>query len=377
MKTKNILMATALTAFAFAGSAIAQQTQDLPDRLKMGQERVKVRHEIRLPQIDGYTPLKCDLHIHTIFSDGIVWPSLRVREAWEEGLDAIALTDHVEGQPAREGVQKGDLDLAYKNAEEEALRRDIILIKGGEITRSMPPGHLNALFLKDVDALQQADVVDALKEAKRQGAFIFWNHPGWNVKEVKWHDIHEQLWKEGLLNGIEVFNEFEWYPKALEWAKDKQLTIVANTDVHDVIERLYDRRSTSHRPLTLVLAKEKTAAALKEALFAGRTLIWFYDTVIGEERYLKQLFKGAVRVEAPHHVTDAYAYLTVTNTCDVPFTLEAVAKETSENGYPRAFVLPAGASVTLTVPKDAQHNVAYRVKNLLMAYGQCLEVSLF
>lgn len=34
-----------------------------------------------------------------------------------------------------------------------------------------------------------------------------------------------------------------------------------------------------------------------------------------------------------------------------------------------AFVLPAGASVTLTAPKDEQHNVAYRVKNLLMAYG--------
>lgn len=220
MRTKQWLMTAALTAACWNGM-VAQQIVELPDRVKMGQERVKVRRDIQLPQIDEFHLLKCDFHIHTVFSDGIVWPSLRVSEAWEEGLDVIALSDHVEGQPAREGIMKGDLDLAFKNAEEEALRRGIILIKGAEISRSMPPGHLNALFLNDVDALQKLDVTDALREARRQGAYIFWNHPGWNVKEVKWHDLHEQLWKENLIHGIEVFNEFEWYPKALEWLPSK------------------------------------------------------------------------------------------------------------------------------------------------------------
>lgn len=87
---------TAVLAAACWSGMYAQQTQELPDRIKMGQERVKVRRDISLPQIDGYDLLKCDFHIHTVFSDGIVWPSLRVNEAWEEGLDAIALSDHVE-----------------------------------------------------------------------------------------------------------------------------------------------------------------------------------------------------------------------------------------------------------------------------------------
>ena len=26
--------------------------------------------------------------MHTVFSDGVVWPSVRVEEAWREGLDA-------------------------------------------------------------------------------------------------------------------------------------------------------------------------------------------------------------------------------------------------------------------------------------------------
>lgn len=366
-------MTVALAAACWSGMS-AQQTQELPDRIKMGQERVKVRHDIRLPQIDGYELLKCDFHIHTVFSDGIVWPSLRVNEAWEEGLDAIALSDHIEGQPAREGMKKGDLDLAFKNAEGEALRRGIILIKGGEISRSMPPGHLNALFLSDVDSLQKDDVVEVLREARRQGAYIFWNHPGWNVEEVKWHDMHEQLWKEGLLNGIEVFNEFEWYPKALEWAKEKDLTLIANTDVHDVVERLYDRKQTAHRPLTLVLAKERTQAAIKEALFDHRTLIWFFDTLIGKEDYLKKFFEGAVRVQPSHYTTETLSYVTLTNTCDVPFRLEAASEA---KGYPSCIQLPAGASVVVAVPKDGAHPVSYKVTNLLTAYKQSIEVSLF
>ena len=40
-----------------------------------------------------------DLHIHTVFSDGAVWPSIRVEEARKEGLDLIAMTEHLEYQP--------------------------------------------------------------------------------------------------------------------------------------------------------------------------------------------------------------------------------------------------------------------------------------
>ena len=41
-----------------------------------------VRHEIHFPNLPGYQTLKCDLHMHTVFSDGEVWPTVRVREAW-------------------------------------------------------------------------------------------------------------------------------------------------------------------------------------------------------------------------------------------------------------------------------------------------------
>ena len=47
-----------------------------------------VRGEIRFPDILGYKTLNCDFHMHTVFSDGSVWPTVRVDEAWREGLTA-------------------------------------------------------------------------------------------------------------------------------------------------------------------------------------------------------------------------------------------------------------------------------------------------
>jgi len=35
----------------------------------------------QIPDIPGYYTIKCDLHMHTVFSDGKVWPTVRVDAA--------------------------------------------------------------------------------------------------------------------------------------------------------------------------------------------------------------------------------------------------------------------------------------------------------
>ena len=45
---------------------------------------------------DGVFLISSDLHIHTVFSDGEVWPSIRVKEARRDGLDLISMTEHLE-----------------------------------------------------------------------------------------------------------------------------------------------------------------------------------------------------------------------------------------------------------------------------------------
>ena len=65
---------------------------------------VRVRTPVQLPNPPGWITLKCDFHLHTVFSDGLVWPTVRVEEAWRHGLDAIAITDHIEYQRFREDI---------------------------------------------------------------------------------------------------------------------------------------------------------------------------------------------------------------------------------------------------------------------------------
>lgn len=53
----------------------------------------QVRKEVKIPDLPGYKTLKGDFHVHTVYSDGRVWPDIRIQEAWHDGLDVIALTD--------------------------------------------------------------------------------------------------------------------------------------------------------------------------------------------------------------------------------------------------------------------------------------------
>ena len=62
------------------------------------------RTELTFPDLPGYVTLRCDFHMHTVFSDGSVWPTVRAEEAWRDGLDAIAFTDHIEYIPHKADI---------------------------------------------------------------------------------------------------------------------------------------------------------------------------------------------------------------------------------------------------------------------------------
>jgi predicted metal-dependent phosphoesterase TrpH len=119
---------------------------------------------IMIPDIPGYLTLKCDFHIHTVFSDGHVWPAVRSEEAWREGLDAIAITDHIERQPHKKDVNTNH-NRSYEIARGPGAELDLMVIRGSEITRGMPPGHLNAIFLEDSEALAVPEWRDSIRAA--------------------------------------------------------------------------------------------------------------------------------------------------------------------------------------------------------------------
>jgi len=284
---------------------------------------------INIPDLPGFVTLKADFHMHTVFSDGTVWPTVRVDEAVREGLDVISITDHLEFRPflqdleRRSGISLSDLshNIAYEIAKPYANNRGIILIRGSEITRAMPPGHFNAIFLTDCDALaNKDDYMDAIRAAHAQNAFIFWNHPSWYAQQpdtTLWFEEHTMLLQQGFLHGIEIANGNLYCPESHRWCLEKNLTMIGTSDAHAPVAPFAPGR---HRTMTLVFARSRTEEAVHEALRERRTAVLFENHVIGEERNLKTLFESAVEISVTR-TNETTAQITFRNKSDLTFHL--------------------------------------------------------
>jgi hypothetical protein len=293
--------------------------------------QTSARTDVNFPDILGYETLVCDFHIHTVFSDGNVWPTIRADEAWREGLDVIAITDHIEYQPHKEDIPS-NFNRASEIAGKRGKQLDILVIPGSEITRDMPPGHINAIFIKDATKLNKKTWRQGIDAAAAQEAFIFWNHPGWRGQQddgiAKWYEEHTEILESGKLHGIEVVNEKEYYPEAHQWCLDKDLTMLSNSDIHNPIQMDYDFPAGEHRPITLVFAKERSIEAIKEALFARRTVVYSNNFLYGKKEYLEPLFYNSIFIKNPKVILteDKPVYIQITNYSDMDYHLQRVGE---------------------------------------------------
>lgn len=334
-----------------------------------GQRRI-----VHLPDIPGYVTLKCDFHMHTVFSDGNVWPTVRVDEAVRDGLDAIAITDHLEYTPKKDFIPV-DFNAAWKIAETYAKERDLILVHGTEITRKMPPGHVNALFIKDASLIAKDSVWDSYAEAINQGAFLMWNHPGWKSQQPdgipRMYDIHRKLIKNGWLHGMEFFNGNEYFPLVFTFCLQNNLALMASSDAHGIISESYTSPNYTNRPMTLVLAKERSHDSLKEAMFAGRTIVWFRDILAGKEEFVKPFFYQCISVGKPYYQNDKSIFIQVTNKSDIPFYLVNGVTDA-----PPTVTLGANSVTRVVISKKVNAPLIYDVKNVLTGESDILKIEL-
>ena len=284
----------------------------------------QVRREIGVPDIPGYQTRVCDFHMHTVFSDGTVWPTVRIDEAWRTGMDVIALTDHIEYQPHAADIPTNHAR-PFQLCEERAKEHDLMLIRAAEITRNTPPGHFNALFVNDIKPLDTKDFVEAVRQANLQGAFVFWNHHDWKGEAAGgWLDVHQQLFTEKLMHGMEVANGGSYYPRAHRWCLDKNLTMLGNSDIHPPELRI-ETASKDHRTCTLVFTNTEGSEGIKQALVAGRTAVWLADQVIGRREWLEPLFAACVEVDKPHLRKGNDVWVRVRNRSPFDLTLSRTA----------------------------------------------------
>ena len=305
---------------------------------------------IDFPDVPGFKTLVCDLHIHTVFSDGSVWPNIRVMEAKREHIDVIATTEHLEYQPWKADIPHPDRNRSFEYAKHFAKNSDVMVINGSEITRGMPPGHANAIFITDANKLLVDDPMEAFKEARKQDAFIFWNHPYWIAQspdaKVILSDMNLELINDGLLEGIEVVNDTTFSDHALQIALDFNLTILGTSDIHDLIDWQYKLPEGGHRPVTLVFATEKTKPALKRALKKGRTVVWYNDKLIGKSDHLQSLIASCIKVEASSYIKNStVAHTKISNNSDAPFMLRNNSQYNFYNSTDFVTIPPHGSTI--------------------------------
>ncbi|MCG8311280.1 MAG: Sb-PDE family phosphodiesterase [Cytophagales bacterium] len=329
---------------------------------------------IEFPDIPGYKTLKCDFHQHTVFSDGSVWPNIRVQEAIKDGLDAISITDHIEYQPHKADIPHPDRNRSYEVALEAVEGHDLIIINGSEITRDMPPGHSNAIFLEDVNRLNVKDSIEAYREAKKQGAFIFWNHPHWTAQQktgmATLTETHKMLIEQGLLDGIEVVNDVTYSDEALQIALDHDLAILGTSDIHGLIDWQYGIPRGGHRPVTLVFAKEKSKEGIREALNQRRTAAWFNNLIIGKEAHVKPLIMESLKVtKAAYRSESSVLELEIQNLSDAEYLLENLSSYTLHDHANVIAVKPHKRTTLLvkTVKIMEEVKLPFRVLNVVTA----------
>jgi 3',5'-nucleoside bisphosphate phosphatase len=333
------------------------------------QIKEKTNKTIKLPDIPGYQTLKCDFHMHTVFSDGHVWPTFRVNEALRDGLDAISITEHIDYEGFPEVINK-DYNKSYEIASLAAKNKNLIVIPGVEISPRVPPYHHNALFVNDANKLPieymengkkqflmkkdltRAQLMAPFTEAKNQNSFVFYNHPGyswWDKKDTTiFTDFHQELLEKKILAGVEVVNSGVYNILAHGLAIKYNLTMLSNTDEH------YDnspRYSDTHRPMTLVFAKERSAEGIREALISRRTALYFDDYLIARQKEAEAFFKSAVQLTSERKNRNGEHILEVKllNNSDIPFRIKASAEYDIEQFPLGQTVLTPHATTTLVL----------------------------
>ena len=236
----------------------------------------------------------------------------------------------------------------------------------------MPPGHFNALFIKDAEAIYDEDHIKSIEEAAGQGAFIMWNHPGWKVQQpdtMIWWDEHSYLYEKGWLHGIEVVNYGEFYPQAVDWAIEKNLTMIGSSDQHEpfLIERFTAER---HRSCTFVFATERSEGGIREALFNGRTAAYTEEKVIGQRSILEALFLQSVQIKTIN--ADKHLYSIINNT-DLHFDI-LLEDRTYNNWTKKIVIKPRHESLFELSPETPPAEIRVNILNFITGTEKVLNI---
>lgn len=259
----------------------------------------KGRPDVSIPvyavdsKLSGTLPLKGDMHIHTLYSDGAQSPKEMVLQGRRLGLDYLAITDHDSYFPSLE---------AGRFAADSGL--DVLVFEGEEVT--VPTGgHVLSLgadaplHLKDIEANQlkslmeiEAATIDedsleqgldantysgmtlVMKMIKERGGFSVLCHPFWMVEETGFYHLPRpmlfQTIKDKLPDALEIPGDTLPQDNMLALAfyngcTDRSIPMVSNSDTHST-QHTYGQR------WQISFVREKSKKAVFSAISSFMTV---------------------------------------------------------------------------------------------------------
>ena len=341
-----------LLAILILGEVVTASAQWAAVHKVLNQTRNQ-RNEIVIPKVKGYNVYKADFHTHSIFSDGEVTPALRVEEAWTDGLDIIAVTDHMESRrterviyhymkdyiredlrgekyavntnvlntnPDPRGILV-DFNVIYDSAKKRGDELGIMVVRGVEITRGKL-GDYNAIFTKDNNAIYDPDLETSIRNARQQGAFIMHNHPQYTKETASTMPKHcEDFHAKGLIDGIEVANSYQIFSSLIDFCVNKGYAPMSSSDVHTTTSLYYPNAGKEYfRNMTLILAKKCDEKSIRKALDERRTIAYRNNMLIGTEELLTELFKACISAEVIEERGNSMK-VKFTNHSSLPFSM--------------------------------------------------------
>jgi histidinol phosphatase-like PHP family hydrolase len=395
---RRTLLSTMLLAPALRAQQAAEKDQYYFDLVRdiypvaTGVKRMS-RTDLQFPRLGEFEVVTGDFHVHTLYSEGTVMPSVRLYEAWSEGLDVLAITDHAEFLRTALPEKRGR---AYEEVRELAKALGLVLIRGAEVSTvfgaerermSQVTARKNAdfivLFVKDENALFAPFEV-AMERAREQGCINLWAHPGRD-----WHPVPQKFLDRGWLHGIELRNTGaasgtavdevrgrRFYPHVAEWAREKRLALIASSDVHSPAQ--FEREPGQPRDYTLLLVKERSPEGVRDAILARRTMAWFEGLLWGASEHLALLVRQSLTVESMK-IADKLQGLRIRNRCSFPFEAQFPQGQGGWRVTGRSSVLPpVGSAIfpaTVAAPESPEE-ITLKLTNVFVDRNTNLELKL-
>lgn len=184
------------------------------------------------------SPLLCELHSHTTWSDGALTPRELCDLYGRRGFDVLAITDHTTREPGHVDADNFEAYLAEVDAEAERARRlyGMVVLPGLELTYDDPDpthaAHVVAVGLRSFVGVA-GGLEPALALAREQGAALVAAHP-YTAEQATDATRGTAAFAARTAELAPLVDRFELFNRdtLFEWVAELGLPMVANGDFH-------------------------------------------------------------------------------------------------------------------------------------------------